>query len=346
MSEASSLTITVVVPTYRRVESLRRCLEALAVQQCPADEVIVTVRDTDEETRAYLEGKHGDAPPAALRLRSVPVWESGVVAAMNAGLAASHGDIVALTDDDAAPHPDWLRRIAAHFAADSTVGGVGGRDFVYIDGRLDGTESDRVGVVTWYGHVFGNHHVGIGGARAVDYLKGVNGAYRTIALRPIGFDTRLRGQGAQVHWELMLGLCLRRRGWRLVYDPAVAVDHFPAIRHDKDQRCVFQKDTHYDIVYNETLSLREYLSPVGRVAFRLWGRIVGTRFAPGALQLARLRLLGKGDAREEAVIRYRATQAARRAGAAALQNRAEATSQAREGLPAHGTQGAADEVGA
>ena len=311
----SGVRLTVIVPTYRRVDSLKRCLAALALLQRPADEVVVTVRDTDTETQKYLAG----TLPPSLPVRSVPVREPGVVAAMNAGLAAATGDIIALTDDDTAPHKDWLERIEALFASDPKIGGVGGRDWVYFGERLDGAgyESENVGRLLWFGLIVGNHHVGIGGPRDVELLKGANCAYRAAALKLVGFDSRLRGQGAQVHWELMLGLNLLRRGWRLVYDPAIGVDHFPSVRHGKDQRGQFQTDTHYDIIYNETISLSEYLPPLRRAAFLLWATLVGTRFAPGLLQFFRLILLGKGEARQDAPARFRCTWSARWAGNAA-----------------------------
>jgi glycosyltransferase involved in cell wall biosynthesis len=54
-----------------------------------------------------------------------------------------------------------------------------------------------------------------------------------------GVDRRLRGLGAQFHNDLGFCLEVRRRGWRLVYDPGVSVDHFLGGRHNYDQRNAF-----------------------------------------------------------------------------------------------------------
>ena len=65
-------------------------------------------------------------------------------------------------------------------------------------------------------------------------LKGVNLSVRGELIRQIGFDRRLRGVATEHHSEL--GLCLRllQMGYRIVYDPAIAVDHRPAPRvHEK-----------------------------------------------------------------------------------------------------------------
>ncbi len=278
------MTISVLVPTYRRPRELARCLEALKKQLRPADEVIVVVRDSDEETRQFLR----DYQHQPLPLKTATVGETGVIAAMNVGLGAAHGEVIALTDDDAAPLPDWLERIEAHFLSDDGIGGVGGNDII---GFLRGASTD-VGKLRWWGRISGNHHIGVGEPREVDVLKGVNCAYRAAPLRKRGFDTRMRGEGAQVHWELSLGLSLKREGWKLIYDPSVTVEHFPAQRHDKDQR-VFSSAAHFDIVHNETLVLLEHFSRPQRVVFLIWAIVTGTGGAPGLLQL--LRLMAKRD---------------------------------------------------
>lgn len=276
------MNISVLVPTYRRPQDLRRCLAALAAQTRQAEEVIVIVRDTDAETHAFL----ADCPPALPGLRVVPVCAAGVLAAMTAGLAASAGDIIALTDDDTAPFPDWLARIEACFNAHPEVGGVGGRDWQANDHR----SREIVGKIQWHGRVIGNHHLGVGGPREVDILKGANCAYRAAPLQEIGFETRLRGDGAQVHWELALGLAMRRAGWTLIYDPAIALDHFIARRFDDDanHRGYFSASGLANSVYNETLILLTFLPPLRRTAFLLWAFAVGTWGEPGLLQVPRL----------------------------------------------------------
>lgn len=280
------MTISVLVPTYRRPQDLARCLEALKKQVRSVDEVIVVVRDSDEETRQFFR----DYDHQSLPLKTATVSVTGVIAAMNVGLGVAHGDVIALTDDDAAPPPDWLARIEAHFLSGEGIAGVGGRDII---AGFEGASAD-VGILRWWGRISGNHHIGVGGPREVDVLKGVNCAYRAAPLRKIGFDTRMRGEGAQVHWELSLGLALKREGWKLIYDPSVTVDHVTAQRHDKDQR-VFSSPAHFDIVHNETLVLLDHFIWPQRVVFLIWAVVVGSGGVPGMLQL--LRLMAKRDTR-------------------------------------------------
>ncbi len=286
----NNASLTVMIPTYRRTNDLHRCLEALKHQTHSADEVVVVVRDTDQETWNFLEQYDAQFLP----LRAVAVTEPGAVAAMNVGAQAAQCDLVAITDDDAAPWPDWLERIQAHFQADSQVGGVGGRDWLRgvpaLEFGLHQTAGKNgVGKVQWFGRVIGDHHLGEGKPRRVDVLKGVNCAYRTLALQKAGFDTRLWGRGAQIHWELALGYAVKAQSYVLVYDPSIGVDHFSGQRHDEDQRVLaFHRQAHSNIVHNETLILLEHMNILQRIVFLMWAFAIGTRFAPGLAQTLRL----------------------------------------------------------
>ncbi|RUT07882.1 glycosyl transferase [Dulcicalothrix desertica PCC 7102] len=280
--------ITVVIPTYRRPQDLKRCLEALQNQNRRPEQVLVVVRDTDAETWTFLESfALGNLP-----LRILTVRVTGVIAAMNLGLDAAFGDIIAFTDDDAAPHTDWLERIEATFLSDSRIGAVGGRDFMYYGSVLQDYNthpgaSDIVGRLQWFGRVIGNHHIGSGEAREADVLKGVNVSYRANAINKLRFDERLLGTGAQVHFELAFCLTLKRAGWKLIYDPSIAVDHFPAQRFDEDKRNTFNKIATINLAHNETLILLEHLSPIRKLIYLLWAVLIGTRDAYGILQIAR-----------------------------------------------------------
>ena len=275
--------ISVVVPTYQRPVDLSRCLTALKAQSRPVDELWVIVRDTDRQTWQFLE----TFDRATLPLHTATVTASGVIAAMNIGLESVTGDIVAFTDDDAAPHPDWLERIETYYLADKQVGGVGGRDWVYHGTKLEDGSQLVVGKLQWFGRLIGNHHIGIGTGREVDVLKGVNMSFRREAIANLRFDQRMRGSGAQVHFEVVFSLTLRQQGWKLIYDPQIAVDHFPAQRFDDDQRNSFNAQASINAVHNETLALLGYLSPLQKLVFAIWAIAIGTSEAFGLLQCLR-----------------------------------------------------------
>ncbi|WAL58383.1 glycosyltransferase family 2 protein [Thermocoleostomius sinensis] len=276
------MSISVIIPTYRRPADLTRCLEAIKRQTRPPEEIIVVARYDDVETWRLL-----NQYATLMLLKTISVDVPGVIAAMNAGLKAASGDILGFTDDDAVPHIDWLEKIETHFLENEQVGGVGGRDLIYQSGSTFEQTQVMVGKLQWYGRMIGNHHIGKGQAREVDFLKGVNMSFRRIAVGNLRFDSRLLGSGAQVHFEVAFCLSLKQKGWKLIYDPTVLVDHYPAMRFDEDQRHNFNETAFFNEIHNETLALLDYLSPIQRVVFLVWSVLVGTRRAFGVIQYFR-----------------------------------------------------------
>jgi GT2 family glycosyltransferase len=159
----SGLAVSVVVPTYRRPDLLRRCLAALQRQSLPADAYEIIVCDdgpSDETAELVVDMSASTATstvrPAAMagaaaRDAVADITAAGTVADMaaadarpnptihyvavrdtrgpagarNSGWRAARAPIVAFTDDDTIPDRDWL---AAGLAAMATgIDAVGGR---------------------------------------------------------------------------------------------------------------------------------------------------------------------------------------------------------------------------
>lgn len=215
------------------------------------------------------------------------------MAAMAAGLAASQTPLVGFTDDDAVPRPDWIERLVKPFS-DAGIGAVGGRDSVIgDDNRPKYLETkETVGIVTPWGRLIGNHHIGVGPPRYVDVLKGVNCMYRRVA---VSIPRNLRGSGAQVHNEVAIGLRVKSRGWKILYDPQIIVDHYPGTRFDDDVRSGRSKVATYDAAYNLTLSIgsQGFVPAVRRL---LYGLLMGDRGLPG-IGRTTIALLGGSERR-------------------------------------------------
>ena len=279
---------------------LHRCFEALRGQTLRPSQVVVVVRRDDQQTKDAL------AAEASGEIELVEV-DGGVVTALNAGLDAATGEFIAITDDDAAPWPDWLAKAHGHFRADPELGAVGGRDLVPHD---LGPPASTVGLVSFYGRLAGNHHRGYGDPRPADVLKGANMAFRAAALEGVAVDARLLGSGMQIHWEIGLCLAVQRRGWKLVYDPAMLVDHEPGERRNTVQRDSMALSTVFVDAHNQLLGLATGLTSVRRATAVAWALMVGDRKHPGPV-LAVERLLAGREGR--AVLgRMRAATAGRR----------------------------------
>ncbi|MBM7540665.1 glycosyltransferase family 2 protein [Amphibacillus cookii] len=275
---------SVLVPTYKRTSDLRRCLLALQKQTLLPDEVIVIVRDTDSETRRFIRGLQSTKYQLVERLVTIP----GQVAALNEGLRSARGKFICILDDDTAPYHTWLQTIVDQFHLADDIGGIGGRDWINYKSMKGKAKKRTVGKIQWFGRVIGNHHLGYGPVRDVDVLKGANMSYRREAINELYFDERLLGEGAQVHNDMAFSLSVKRKGWRLIYDPRAMVDHFPARRFDLNKRDEFNAKAYYHAIYNETLIILEYMpSRCRRLIYILWTVLIGTRDRPGVLHLFR-----------------------------------------------------------
>jgi GT2 family glycosyltransferase len=100
--------ISVVVPTYRRVALLDRCLAALTAQTlATTDYEVVVVHDGPGP-----EARDAVAPYVARYGQAVRFFElstrRGPAAARNRGWREARAEIVAFTDDDTVPDVEWL----------------------------------------------------------------------------------------------------------------------------------------------------------------------------------------------------------------------------------------------
>ena len=106
--------ISVVVPSHDRPQRLRALLDALAAQSLRAGrwEAVVVHDDGPGPTEDLLRD-HPLAAAGVLRHRSVAPGTGSAARMRNVGWRAAGGRLIAFTDDDCRPHPDWLERLLA-----------------------------------------------------------------------------------------------------------------------------------------------------------------------------------------------------------------------------------------
>ena len=74
-------------------------------------------------------------------------------------------------------------------------------------------------------------------------------------------------------------MTFRRMGFKVIYDPAIAVDHRLIARVEETR--AFGPEQVRHSAHNESRALLEYLSPTGKVAHILWSVGIGFRDSPG-----------------------------------------------------------------
>ena len=180
------LTLSAVVPATDAPATLGRCRAALAASTRGPDEVIV------------VDG------PAEL---SAP-------AARNTGAGQATGDVLVFVDADVEVHGDALARIRDAFEDDP--------DLTAVFGSYDDTPS-APGQVSVFRNLL-HHHVHHAGAGPAETFWTGLGAIRRDVFAEIGGFDDARYRHASIE-DIELGDRLRRRGHRIVLDPAIQGTH-------------------------------------------------------------------------------------------------------------------------
>ena len=215
-------TVSIVVNTYNRGPWLDDALRGLAGLDYPAFEVIV-VNGPSTDNSAEVIARWGGA------IKALTCDQANLSVSRNVGIAAAAGDIIAFIDDDAVPHPQWLRRLVARYD-DADVGAVGGFtvDNTGTHWQMRKTLCDRFGNAHHVSDYFDERPLNRPGTPFYPSLLGTNSSFRASALREVGgFDHVF----AYLLDETDVCLRLVDAGWQVHFEPDALVWHQFAPSH-------------------------------------------------------------------------------------------------------------------
>jgi glycosyltransferase involved in cell wall biosynthesis len=198
--------VSVVVATKNREPMLRALLSCLEAQTLGRDafEVLVVDDGSTDGTRAALEET---VQRGSLSLRLLVHEKSrGPAAARNHGWRAARGELIAFTDDDCEPVPEWLERIVAE--AEANPGQI-------IQGCVlpNPREAANAGAFSRSLRV----------DRPSPHYETANVLYPRVVLEDLdGFDEQY---GAPAGEDTDLGWRARARGVQYVFAPTALVHH-------------------------------------------------------------------------------------------------------------------------
>jgi glycosyltransferase involved in cell wall biosynthesis len=109
--------VSVLVPTYNRVNYIAECLDSLLAQSMPALEVIVIDDGSEDGTAELLKG-YGN------RIRHIRKDNGGKPTAVNLGLSLAQGDLIWIFDDDDVALPDAIAQRVQALQASPDAGFV------------------------------------------------------------------------------------------------------------------------------------------------------------------------------------------------------------------------------
>lgn len=204
---------SIVVCTRNRAERLRRCLRAVGRIRSDHDwELVVVDNASTDATREVLDAFEGDASiPVTRAFESRP----GLGRARNTGCRAARGEIIALTDDDCYPEPDYVDRVMDVFARHS-VGYAGGRILLHDPGDAEITVRPETEPELLPAHYF----------PWAGFVQGANMAFRRRVFSDVGGFDPMMGAGTPYPCE-DIDFCARAsdRGWNGGYFPGPTVRH-------------------------------------------------------------------------------------------------------------------------
>ena len=203
--------VSVIIPTYNRLESLRKCLNALSCQTLLSEnfEVIVIDDGSSDGTINHLKGQK---KTLKINFSYYSQPNLGPGAARNLGIKKAKGELIVFTDDDCVADPNWLEALVNSLPDDRQCAGIGGvivrQQNDLISKYIDDTQTMN--------HPIKNN--------TVQYLVTANALYRLSCLLEVnGFDTRITWPGGE---DPDLSFRLLDQGYYFI------TSSLPIIRHE------------------------------------------------------------------------------------------------------------------
>lgn len=224
--------ISVIIPTYNRIEQLKKCLYSLFDQtfsRTNFEIIIIDDGSTDatENLVKSLQKKYKN-------LKYFKQKNKGPASARNLGLKHAKGHILAFLDDDCKVNDDWLDSLV-NLHGDNNTFIIGGE--IVNEGNIF-AKTVQISQVFWLNTI---HTVSVktlkdflnlikkfedsGPQRFVNFLPSNNFSFKKIILKDVVFDESFYITGE----DLDLCQTLKDKGYKLLYDPAIKVKHNPRL---------------------------------------------------------------------------------------------------------------------
>jgi len=239
MAEATTPTVSVVVPTYNRRDRLERVLRSLAAQDIDEPfEVVVASDGSTDGTDEFLNG--GETP---LRVTALNQPNQGPAAARNLGVEHARGDLVVFIDDDVVADAGLL---SAHCKAHERLG----ERVVVVGPMLDPPDHTMSPWVAWEQEMLAKQYLAMDRgdytATARQFYTG-NASLRIDHLRSVGgFDPSFRRAE-----DVELAFRLDDLGLTFHYEPEAIGLHYAERSYDAWRR------TAYDYGRNDVVFARD-----------------------------------------------------------------------------------------
>ena len=219
--------VSIIVPVFNQWDTTRACLISILENSGALHyEVIVADDNSSDETRNIFQHTENI---------KLIVNKTNLGFLKNCNNAANHatGHFLVFLNNDTNVQPGWLLSLVELMKKDTNVGLVGSK-LLYPDGRLQ-----EAGGIIWrdgsgwnYGHMDFPERPEYNYIKEVDYISGASIMVRKTLWDEIGgFDERY---SPAYYEDTDLAFEIRKRGYKVMYQPRSTVVHFEGISHGKD----------------------------------------------------------------------------------------------------------------
>lgn len=248
------MSLTVVIPTYKRIFYLQRALSALRRQVAPGVnwEVLVVDNAGDSAIQQLIKVV-SETFPVAIRYVHEP--RLGLNYARNTGVSHASGKLLAFLDDDMVPRNDWIRQIIAIFSEYGDADCIGGK----VEPLWETTTP------YWFSERFLARLAMLDISPVVcrvrfpQYICGGNVAFKTSIFKQVGpFAETLDRRGTRLISSGEVELCLRieRAGGNIYYCPGLVTRH--TINRERTKGFYLLRRGYWQAVTDAIIDIRHF----------------------------------------------------------------------------------------
>lgn len=206
--------ISIVVPTYKRKDSMIRLLKSLVPQTRAHVEIIIVeqVIDNGRDFENFVK-KH------ALNFHYYFLPDASTSHAKNVGVRHAKGKYIIFLDDDVVIEKDFLSVYQTDFTKNQYPI-IAGK--VLTKGHLANPESKNVGKISYWGNFSDDFGSDI--PQEVDTMIGCNAGWRKDIFEKLGgFDEQFTGNAMRE--ESDISLRAKKAGYHIMYEPHAIIHH-------------------------------------------------------------------------------------------------------------------------
>lgn len=226
--------LSIIIPTFNRVNGLKKAIESVLAQSYKDFELIVIDNgpSTDNTENVVKSFSRNDT-----RIRYILTTLKGCIFARNIGAENAKGEILLTLDDDIEfIEPDTLRKLVRTYKEDSSIGIVGAIELrapdQVVKKRGQSPLPPETGRISSNGEFNTSFSLTEGyGITEVDHVRSAFMAVRKDIFKKVGgFDEIYNACGMGFRYESDLCLKVQRSGYKVVVNPEIKIWHKGSVR--------------------------------------------------------------------------------------------------------------------